>query len=149
MSSAISRGRSAAAACAVVAGLIGSNTTSLAADPPACADADVLKKIQLQYELSAHVRDPTRKLVGIKDVREVGLGAPPPSANQYATSTTLIALSRYCEGQAQIEAGELDPMYWRIDQAKEGAGEYTRMNFCSKRYDAFADNCESSRPGGS
>jgi hypothetical protein len=120
---------------------------SLAADPPACADVKVLQQIRFQYEMAEQAARPARKLAEIKDVREASLGPPPASANQYATAKTFIAISRYCEGRVEFDAGDPEPIYWRIDQAKDGPGEYTHIDHCSKRHDAFQDGCKWFRPG--
>jgi hypothetical protein len=120
---------------------------ALAADPPACADAKVLQQIRFQYEMAEQAARPPRQLSAIKDVREASLGPPPASANQYATAKTFIAISRYCEGRAEFDAGDAEPIYWRIDQAKDGPSEYTRIDHCSKRHDSFQDGCKWFRPG--
>lgn len=65
---------------------------------------------------------------------------------QYATATTYITASRYCEGRAGFDAGELEPVYWRLDQVKEAASESTRIDLCHKLWDQFEDGCKAYRP---
>jgi hypothetical protein len=107
-----------------------------------------MHKVQLQYAMSEQTEKEPRKLVRIDTIRELSLGAPPAAANQYATATTFIAMSRYCEGRAQLDPEGSEVVYWRIDQAKDGTEEYMRTDHCSKRHDVFADECKWWRPGG-
>jgi hypothetical protein len=119
-----------------------------AAEPPRCDDAKILHTIRTQYEMAELSGSSSRKLTSIVEPREVSLGQPPAAANQYATAETFIALSRYCEGSAQLETGDPDPLYWRIDQAKDGAEESVRVDHCSERHDVFQDKCQRYRPEG-
>lgn len=115
------------------------------AEPPLCGDAKILNTIRMQYEM-AETSAPL-KLLEIADAREVLLGPPPASANQYATEATFVEMSRYCEGVARLESGMADPTFWRIDEIKDHAGDYSHVDHCSKRHDVFQDGCEGYRPG--
>ena len=126
--------------------LVLSSGLAFPAEPPLCADAKILNTIRLQYEM-AETSAPL-KLLEIADAREVLLGPPPASANQYATETTFVEMSRYCEGIARLESGAADPTFWRIDQVKDHAGDYSRVDHCSKRHDVFQDGCAWARPAG-
>lgn len=123
-------------------------TLAQAADPLACTDTRVLQRIGENLQNTGHNAQPPRKFVGLKDPREIQLGAPPRSANQYATATTFIVLSRYCEGRAEFVSGDAEPVYWRLDQVKDGASESTRIDVCHKLWDQFEDGCKAFRPGG-
>lgn len=107
--------------------------------PPGCSDKNMLDKVRGQYQTEEQATG--EKLVEISGIREVLLGPPPRSANQYATATTFIGISRYCEGTAKLASGLSESVYWRIDQAKDGAETYTRIDHCSERHDAFQNGC--------
>jgi hypothetical protein len=107
--------------------------------PPGCADKNVLDKVRGQYQIADQTTG--EKLAEIDGVREVLLGPPPRSANQYATATTFIAISRYCEGTAKLASGLSESVYWRIDQVKDGPETDTRIDHCSERHDAFQNGC--------
>src|SRR5688572_21293129 len=93
-------GFGAIALCALLA------APALAADPLACDDERMLQQVRDNLQDPGGNAQPPRKLVELKEPLEVQLGAPPPSASQYATATTYIAISRYCEGRAEFETGE-------------------------------------------
>jgi len=107
--------------------------------PPACSDKNTLGTIRGQYQMAEQAAG--EKLVDIGDIRETLLGPPPRSANQYATATTFIAISRYCQGNARLASGLSEPVYWRIDTVKDGADTSIRLDHCSKRHDAFENGC--------
>lgn len=130
-------------------GLMLPSSVARAAEPPLCDDAKMLHTVRFQYEMAEKSAGSSRKLTAIEEAREVSLGPPPVAANQYATAETYIALSRYCEGNATLETGDPDPLYWRIDQAKDGTEEYIRVDHCSKLHDVLQDECEWYRPEGS
>lgn len=103
--------------------------------PPACSDRNILAKLRNQYRLGGP------QLVEITGPRETLLGPPPRSANQYATATTFIAVSRYCEGNARFASGVSEPIFWRIDQVKDDAEISTRLDSCTARIDPFENGC--------
>jgi hypothetical protein len=119
-----------------------------AADPFACADARVLQRIKENLQNTGQNAQPPRRLIDLKEPQEVSLGAPPRSANQYATATTYIAASRYCQGRGEFDAGEPEAVYWRLDQVTDGADESTRIDLCHRLWDQFEDGCKAFRPGG-
>lgn len=123
------------------------SSSALAADPLSCTDKRVLERIQENLRNSGQNAQPPRKFSALKEPREVLLGAPPRSANQYATKDTFIAVSRYCEGRAEFSASAFEPVYWRIDLFKEGASESSRIDLCHKLFDQFEDGCKAYRPG--
>jgi hypothetical protein len=123
------------------------SSSALAADPLSCTDKRVLERIQENLRNSGQNAQPPRKFSALKEPREVLLGAPPRSANQYATKDTFIAVSRYCEGRAEFSASAFEPVYWRIDLFKEGASESSRIDVCHKLFDQFEDGCKAYRPG--
>jgi len=119
----------------------------LAAAPLSCTDANVLETIRNNLRNSGQDAQPPRKFSVLKEPREVLLGAPPRSANTYATKETYIANSRYCEGRAEFAAGSPEPVYWRIDLYKDGPEESSRIDVCHKLFDQFEDGCKAYRPG--
>ncbi len=123
-------------------------TPAIAADPLACTDTRVLQRIRDNLQNTGQNAQPPRKLVNLKEPREVLLGAPPRSANTHATTTTFIAMSRYCEGRAEFDAGAPELVYWRLDQLKDGSNESSLIDLCHKLFDQFEDGCKAFRPGG-
>jgi hypothetical protein len=119
-----------------------------AADPLACTDTRVLQRLRENLQNAGQNAQPPRKLVDLKEPREVLLGAPPRSANIHATTTTFIATSRYCEGRAEFDAGAPEPVFWRLDVFKDGGNESLRTDLCHKLFDQFDDGCKAFRPGG-
>ena len=136
------------AACIAIFIAMPAATMALAAEPPACTDKKILSTVRAQYQFAEGSRPDADALADLANIREVSLGAPPAAANQYATATTFIALSRFCEASAALKSGNADPIYWHIDQARDGASDYIRTDHCSKRHDVFADGCKGFRPGG-
>jgi len=120
---------------------------AFAADPLACTDTRVLETIRANLRNSGQSAQPPRKFSALREPREVLLGAAPRSANQYATKDTFIAVSRYCEGRAEFDAGASEPVYWRIDLYKDGADESSRIDVCHKLFDQFEDGCKAYKPG--
>ena len=120
---------------------------AFAVDPLACTDTRVLDQIRENLRNSGQSAQPPRKFAALKEPREVLLGAPPRSANQYATKDTFIATSRYCEGRAEFDASMAEPVYWRLDLYKDGSDESTRIDVCHKLFDQFEDGCKAYRPG--
>lgn len=118
-----------------------------AADLPSCNDPKALHAVRMQYDMAEQALSVRRTLSELTGIREVSTGAPPAAANQYATATSFIEISRYCEANAKLEEGESEPVFWRIDRAKDGAEERIRFEHCSKRHDAFKDGCKWFRPG--
>lgn len=129
------------AAAAGIAAAILFAPIAFADDPLVCTDRRVLQRIEENLQNAS-----PQKPVELKNPREVLLGAPPRSANQYATATTSIAASRYCEGRAEFEAGTLEPVYWRIDQLNDGPNESSRIDLCHRFFDLFDDDCKAFRP---
>lgn len=123
-----------------------SGNIALAAEPAVCDDPDVLEKVAFQYEMSESTRDASLVLVGITEILDLSIGPPPEGANLYATQTTFIEASRYCEGLAEIGPEEPDPIYWRIDAVMEDGVESSRVDHCSVRHDTFEDGCLDYRP---
>jgi hypothetical protein len=134
-------------AAAMIIATVLSAPPALAADPLACTDARVLEQIQENLRNSGQSAQPERRFSALKEPREVLLGAPPPSANRYATKDTFIAISRYCEGRAEFDANGIEPVYWRLDLYKDGPDESTRIDTCHKLFDQFEDGCKAFRPG--
>jgi hypothetical protein len=124
------------------------SSSALAGAPLSCTDSNVLQLIQENLRNSGQNAQPPRKFSALKEPREIQLGAPPRSANIYATKETYIAVSRYCEGRAEFEANTSEPVYWRIDVYKDGADESPRIDVCHKMFDQFEDGCRAYRPGG-
>lgn len=122
-------------------------TPALASDPLPCTDNRVLSQIHEHFKNAEQMAPPRRKMVSLNP-REVLLGRPPASANRHATATTYIAASRYCEGRAEFDVGQPEPVYWRIDQVRDGADEAPRIDICHKQFDIFEDGCKAFRPGG-
>jgi len=118
---------------------------SQAAAPSPCDAKAALGKVQMQYGMAESMLAPPFELIKIVDIAETSLGAPPESANQYATSTTYVVQSRYCQGEATLSNGTKEQVFWRIDQAKDGNSEYERIDHCSARHDTFGDNCTNIR----
>lgn len=123
--------------------------STLAADQLACADTRALQRIRENLQNASQNARPPLKLSELKDAREVSLGAPPRSANTHATTTTFIAISRYCEGRAKFQAATPEPVYWRLDQFNDCANETSRIDLCHEFFDQFGDGCKTVRPGAS
>jgi hypothetical protein len=113
---------------------------------PGCSDKMMLAKIRMQYEMTESTSANPQSLSDIADVREAAHGAPPPSANQYATDATFVAETRYCEARAALEGGESDALYWRIDHVKDHGESSFRPDHCSARHDVLQDGCAQWRP---
>ncbi|PSJ59006.1 hypothetical protein C7I85_18860 [Mesorhizobium soli] len=120
-------------------------TNAFAAEPPACMD-EVMREQILGHLGNVEQMASGRRLVGLAPVADV-LVAPPASANQYATATTYISASRYCEARAEFDTGEAEPIYWRIDQMMDDGEESTRLDVCHRFFDVFEDGCKAFRPG--
>ncbi|WP_280821288.1 hypothetical protein [Pseudaminobacter soli (ex Li et al. 2025)] len=120
-------------------------TNAFAAEPPACMDEVIRGQIRGHLGNVEQMAS-GRRFVELAPVADV-LAAPPASANQYATATTYISASRYCEGRAEFDAGEAEPVYWRIDQMMDDGEESTRLDICHRFFDVFEDGCKAFRPG--
>jgi len=121
-------------------------TSALGAEPPLCDDKKMVAKIPMTYFTAENREAPPGTIVRLEAIKETLLGPPPASANQYATPTTFVEMSRYCEGSAVLDTGKIEPIYWRIDQAKDGTEEYIRFDHCSAWLDIFEDGCSLVRP---
>lgn len=117
-------------------------TTAQATEPPACDDEKILQKVRMQYEMAETAPMPFT----LEVLAPMALGAPPAAANQYATATTFVEISRYCQGIAQPDSGAPDPIWWRIDVARDDAEIYIRVDHCSVRHDVLQDRCEWMKP---
>ena len=94
-----------------------------AAEPPACDDEKMLLKVRMQYELAVTTTVPFT----LEVQPAMTLGEPPAAANQYATATTFVEISRYCQGIVGAGSATPDPIWWRIDAVKDGADSYVRV----------------------
>ena len=110
-------------------------------EPPPCNDEAALRTIRSQYDFSETVRESKAVVAELKDIRETRFGPPPELVNQYATDTTYVTASRFCEAIAVLSSGESDPLYWRMDHLKDGDGASINYDHCSKRHDTFQDGC--------
>ena len=120
-------------------------TNAFATEPPACMDEVIREQIRGHLGNVEQMAS-GRRFVELAPVADV-LAAPPASANQYATATTYISASRYREGRAEFDAGEAEPVYWRIDQMMDDGEESTRLDICHRYFDIFEDGCKAFRPG--
>jgi hypothetical protein len=120
-------------------------TNAFAADPPACM-AEVIREQIRGHIGNVEQMAKGRRFIELAPVADV-LAAPPATANQYATATTYISASRYCEGRAEFDAGAAEPIYWRIDQMMDDGEESTRLDICHRFFDIFEDGCKAFRPG--
>lgn len=129
--------------CTLASLLLGASTSIMhAAEPPACDDEKMLLKVRMQYELAETTTAPFT--LEVQPV--MTLGQPPAAANQYATATTFVEISRYCQGIVGAGSATPDPIWWRIDAVKDGADSYIRVDHCSVRHDVLQDDCEWMKP---
>jgi hypothetical protein len=115
-------------------------------EPPLCTDQKELKGLKKGYEF-LESQGEGLKLREITGVKELYLRAPPPSVNQYATSTQYAVKSRYCEGVAQLSNGKSEPMYWRMDYLVHGSGHSINYDSCTPRHDLLDPKCKQMREG--
>jgi hypothetical protein len=131
---------------ATLIGLLMCATAALGAEPPLCDDEKMVAKIPMTYVSVENNEGQAGTIVRLEAIKETLLGPPPASVNQYATLTTFVEISRYCEASAVLDTGKIEPIYWRIDQAKDGTEEYIRLDHCSAWLDIFEDGCSLVRP---
>lgn len=118
--------------------------SALAFELPSCDDKKVLQKVRFQNGEAVPGPDGAPK--DIIGAREVSRGSPPPAVNQYATETTFVTKSRFCEARITFENGSEDVVYWRVDHLTEEGKVTSRVDSCTTRGDPFKDGCEFWRP---
>lgn len=117
-----------------------------AADIPTCDADKTLSNVGFQYQFSETQKDPVPGLVKFSGVRETGRGAPPASANLYATDVTRVLEVRYCEGEVAMPGVESEDVYWRIYHVVDRDRLYDTIEHCSGRHDVWQNQCEGYRP---
>jgi len=124
------------AACAVAA----------ANEPPECNDPTSLRDAKRQYQ-GLEEQKQNLKIREFSDVKQIRLGPPPASVNQYANKTTYATSSRWCQATAALSNGKTDTIYWRMDYLVEGKGSSINLQHCAMNHDLLDGNCQSLRAG--
>ncbi|MGD9538278.1 MAG: hypothetical protein AB7P52_12020 [Alphaproteobacteria bacterium] len=133
---------------ALLAGPVGPAVAAeadIGAELPACTDKTYVQQIRSQYDFAESMRE-GHPIAAMDAVEEAGLGAPPESANQYATETTRVVGSRYCTASLKLDDGSTDTLLWRLDYVRDNDEHYIRYDHCSDRHDTFEDKCAAYRP---
>ena len=88
-------------------------------EPPECNDKKSLSDAKRQYQ-GLEEQKQNLKIKEFSDVKQIRLGPPPASVNQYANKTTYATSSRWCQATAALSNGKTDTIYWRMDYMVEG-----------------------------
>src|SRR6478672_6201973 len=97
------------------------HAVAAANEPPECGDKTSLRDVKRQYQ-GLEEQKQNLKIKDFSDVKQIRLGAPPASVNQYANKTTYATSSRWCQATAALSNGKADTIYWRMDYLVEGKG---------------------------
>jgi hypothetical protein len=117
-----------------------------AAEPPPCTDGKALQTVRMQYGVAEGTRSDAAELSELTEIGELALAPSSAWVNQHATADTSVEVSRFCQAKAVLRGGASDTVWWRIDEARDGAGVSIRVDHCSVRHDVFQDGCEGFRP---
>ncbi|MDQ6621243.1 MAG: hypothetical protein M3Z31_16390 [Pseudomonadota bacterium] len=136
-----------------IAILVASNGLSItfhavaaANEPAECNDKTSLSSVKRQYQA---LEEQQQKLTikELSDVKQIRLGPPPASVNQYANNTTYATSSRWCQATAALSNGKTDTIYWRMDYLVERRGFSINLDHCATNHDLLDSNCQKLRAG--
>ena len=115
-------------------------------EPPECNDAASLRDAKRQYQ-GLEEQKQNLKIKAFSDVKQIRLGPPPASVNQYATKTTYATSSRWCQATAALSNGKTDTIYWRMDYVVDAKGSSINLDHCATNHDLLDSNCQKLRAG--
>jgi hypothetical protein len=122
------------------------HAVAAANEPPECNNETSLHDAKRQYE-GLEQQKQNLKIKQFSDVRQIRLGPPPASVNQYANKTTYATSSRWCQATAALSNGKTDMVYWRMDYLVEGKGSSINLDHCATNHDLMDSNCQKLRAG--
>ncbi len=111
-----------------------------AAEPPSCQDKQIFHRVKEAYEGSLMIRGGKAKFKTAQ-LKEIGVGAPPAGVNQYTPAKDYFNKSRYCEAAIELDNGEKDQGYVRIDGRKDQNEKGFNFDLCTVKFDTFKDGC--------
>jgi hypothetical protein len=137
-----------AAAILVACSAVGLSAHAVAAanEPPECNDKTSLGDAKRQYQ-GLETQQQNLKIKDFSDVKQIRLGPPPASVNQYANKTTYATSSRWCQATATLSNGKSDTIYWRMDYLVEGKGSSINLEHCATNHDLLDPACKRLRAG--
>ncbi len=115
-----------------------------AAEPLSCQDKKIFHRVKEAYEGSLMVRGGKAKFKSAT-LRETGVGAPPTGVNQYTPSKDYFNKSRYCEAAIELDNGDKDQGYVRIDGRKDPNEKGFNFDLCTVKFDTFQDGCKDAK----
>ena len=116
-------------------------------DPPECSDATSLRTVKRQYQ-GLEEQKQRLKIKELSDVKQIRLGPPPASVNQYATKTAYATSSRWCQATAALSNGKADTLYWRMDHLVDAkGGSSVNLDHCATDHDLLDSHCQKLRAG--
>jgi hypothetical protein len=125
---------------------LAAHAVAAANEPPECNDKTSLRDAKRQYQ-GLEEQKQNLKIKEFSDVKQIRLGPPPASVNQYANKTTYATSSRWCQATAALSNGKTDTIYWRMDYLVEGKGFSINFDHCATNHDLLDSNCQKLRAG--
>lgn len=125
---------------------LAAHAVAAANEPPECNDKKSLSDAKRQYQ-GLEEQKQNLKIKEFSDVKQIRLGPPPASVNQYANKTTYATSSRWCQATAALSNGKTDTIYWRMDYVVEGKGFSINFDHCATNHDLLDSNCQMVRAG--
>lgn len=115
-----------------------------AAEPLACQDQKIFNRVKEAYEGSLMVRGNKAKFKHVT-LKETGVGTTPALVNQYTPSKDYFNKSRYCDAAIELDNGEKDQGYVRIDGRKDPNDKAFNFDLCTVKFDTFKDGCKDNK----
>jgi len=115
-------------------------------EPPECDDKVSLRDVKKQYQ-GLEEQKQSLKIKAFSEVKQIRLGPPPASVNQYANKTTYATSSRWCQATAALSNGKSDTLYWRMDHVVQAKGSSINVDHCATDHDLLDSNCQKLRAG--
>lgn len=115
-------------------------------EPPECDDKASLRDVKKQYQ-GLEEQKQSLKITAFSEVKQIRLGPPPASVNQYANKTTYATASRWCQATAALSNGKSDTLYWRMDHVVQAKGFSINVDHCATDHDLLDSNCQKLRAG--
>jgi hypothetical protein len=125
---------------------LAAHAAAAANEPPECNDKASLRDAKMRYQ-GLEEQQKKLKIKGFSDVKQIRLGSPPASVNQYANKTTYATSSRWCQATAALSNGKTDIIYWRMDYMHERNGFSINLNHCATDHDLLDSKCQTLRAG--
>ena len=125
---------------------LAAHAVAAANEPPECSDKTSLRDVKRQYQGLEELKQ-NLKIKEFSDVKQIRLGPPPASVNQYANKTTYGTSSRWCQATAALSNGKTDTIYWRMDYLHEAKGFSINLEHCAANHDLLDSNCQRLRGG--